>query len=198
MSKSKNMGSLFWAFWQPVWSWPPAASLQPESDYYSSDATALRALSSTPRPKAGLETGVWEMSTKCKPSWPNTVNPSPIFPRPLTWTDSMTTPSSLASAMTYNELGLVKNSYDGAYGYGETPWPIIDMNDEGVAMLAGQHLSPPEALPKPTRKPSRPSSTQAMKGWEYAVEQHRRSRRDRLRFRLLSVAQSTRPTWPKK
>ena len=26
---------------------------------------------------------------------------------------------SLASAMTYNELGLVKNDYDGAYGYGE-------------------------------------------------------------------------------
>ncbi|MDD2213355.1 MAG: ABC transporter substrate-binding protein [Oscillospiraceae bacterium] len=40
----------------------------------------------------------------------------------------------LASAMTYNELGLVKNDYDGGYGYGDTV-ATIDMNDEGVAML---------------------------------------------------------------
>ncbi|MCY1151045.1 MAG: ABC transporter substrate-binding protein [Sphaerochaetaceae bacterium] len=40
----------------------------------------------------------------------------------------------LASAMTYNELGLVKNDYDGAYGYGDSVG-YIDMNDEGVAML---------------------------------------------------------------
>lgn len=41
---------------------------------------------------------------------------------------------SLASAMTYNELGLVKNSYDGGYKYGDTVG-FIDMNSEGVAML---------------------------------------------------------------
>ena len=41
---------------------------------------------------------------------------------------------TLASAMTYNELGLVKNDYDGGYGYGDSIG-IIDMNDEGVAML---------------------------------------------------------------
>jgi NitT/TauT family transport system substrate-binding protein len=41
---------------------------------------------------------------------------------------------ALASAMTYNELGLVKNDYDGAYGYGDSVG-YIDMNDEGVAML---------------------------------------------------------------
>ncbi|OJF75798.1 MAG: nitrate ABC transporter substrate-binding protein [Treponema sp. CETP13] len=41
---------------------------------------------------------------------------------------------TLASAMTYNELGLVKNDYDGAYGYGDDV-DVIDMNDEGVAML---------------------------------------------------------------
>lgn len=41
---------------------------------------------------------------------------------------------TLASAMTYNELGLVKNDYDGAYGYGDEVG-TIDMNDEGVAML---------------------------------------------------------------
>ena len=40
----------------------------------------------------------------------------------------------LASAMTYNELGLVMNSYDGGYGYGDSV-SYIDMNDEGVAML---------------------------------------------------------------
>ncbi len=41
---------------------------------------------------------------------------------------------ALASAMTYNELGLVKNSYEGGYDYGDTV-KYIDMNDEGVAML---------------------------------------------------------------
>lgn len=41
---------------------------------------------------------------------------------------------TLASAMTYNELGLVQNSYEGGYGYGDTVG-IIDMNNEGVAML---------------------------------------------------------------
>ena len=41
---------------------------------------------------------------------------------------------TLASAMTFNELGLVKNDYDGGYKYGDTVG-TIDMNDEGVAML---------------------------------------------------------------
>ena len=45
-------------------------------------------------------------------------------------TDAVT----LASAMTYNELGLVKNSYDGGYSYGDTVG-IIDMNNEGVFSL---------------------------------------------------------------
>ena len=40
----------------------------------------------------------------------------------------------LASAMTYNELGLVKNTYEGGYGYGDTVG-TIDFNSEGVAML---------------------------------------------------------------
>ncbi|AEF84789.1 NMT1/THI5 domain protein [Treponema primitia ZAS-2] len=39
-----------------------------------------------------------------------------------------------ASAMTYNELGLVVNSYEGALGYGDKV-NVIDMNTEGVAML---------------------------------------------------------------
>ncbi len=41
---------------------------------------------------------------------------------------------TLASAMTYNELGLVVNGYDGGYNYGDSV-ATIDMNDEGVAML---------------------------------------------------------------
>ena len=40
----------------------------------------------------------------------------------------------LASAMTYNELGLVKNSYGGGYKYGDGV-KTVDMNTEGVAML---------------------------------------------------------------
>ena len=41
---------------------------------------------------------------------------------------------TLASAMTFNELGLIKNNYDGGYNYGDEIG-VIDMNDEGVAML---------------------------------------------------------------
>lgn len=41
---------------------------------------------------------------------------------------------TLASAMTYNEYGLVINNYDGGYKYGDTVG-VIDMNTEGVAML---------------------------------------------------------------
>lgn len=41
----------------------------------------------------------------------------------------------LASAMTYNEYGLVINSYQGALGYGKDNVTVIDMNAEGVAMM---------------------------------------------------------------
>lgn len=41
----------------------------------------------------------------------------------------------LASAMTYNEYGLVINSYTGAMGYGADKVNVIDMNAEGVAMM---------------------------------------------------------------
>lgn len=41
---------------------------------------------------------------------------------------------TLASAMSFNELGLVINDYNGGYKYGDTVG-TIDMNDEGVAML---------------------------------------------------------------
>jgi len=72
----------------------------------------------------------------------------------------------LASAMTYNELGLVKNSYAGGYGYGDKVG-IIDMNDEGVAMLEDNIFCTREFAQK------HPNTVKAflyasMKGWEYA------------------------------
>ncbi|WP_099466903.1 ABC transporter substrate-binding protein [Konateibacter massiliensis] len=72
----------------------------------------------------------------------------------------------LASAMTYNELGLVKNDYDGGYGYGDTV-KYIDMNDEGVAMLEDNIFTTKEFAE------ANPNTVKAfiyasMKGWEYA------------------------------
>lgn len=75
---------------------------------------------------------------------------------------------TLASAMTYNELGLVKNDYDGGYKYGDTVG-VIDMNDEGVAMLEDNIFC--------TKKfaEENPNTVKAflyasMKGWDYAAE----------------------------
>lgn len=75
--------------------------------------------------------------------------------------------STLASAMTYNELGLVKNDYDGGYGYGDTVG-YIDMNDEGVAMLEDNIFC------KKSFAEENPETVKAflyasLKGWEYAV-----------------------------
>lgn len=72
----------------------------------------------------------------------------------------------LASAMTYNELGLVKNDYDGGYGYGDTVG-TIDMNDEGVAMLEDNIFCTKQFAEK------NPNTVKAflyasLKGWEYA------------------------------
>jgi len=72
----------------------------------------------------------------------------------------------LASAMTYNELGLVKNSYDGGYGYGDSV-SYIDMNDEGVAMLQDNIFTTAEFAA------ANPETVKAfiyasMMGWEYA------------------------------
>lgn len=75
---------------------------------------------------------------------------------------------TLASAMTYNELGLVKNDYDGAYNYGDSVG-VIDMNDEGVAMLEDNIFC--------TKKfaEENPNTVKAfvyasMKGWKDAVK----------------------------
>ena len=74
----------------------------------------------------------------------------------------------LASAMTFNELGLVKNDYDGGYGYGDTVG-TIDMNDEGVAMLEDNIFCTKEFAAQ------NPNTVKAflyasLKGWAYAVE----------------------------
>ncbi len=74
---------------------------------------------------------------------------------------------TLASAMTYNELGLVQNDYDGGYAYGDSVG-IIDMNDEGVAMLEDNIFCTKQFAAE------NPNTVAAflyasLKGWEYAV-----------------------------
>ena len=75
---------------------------------------------------------------------------------------------TLASALTFNELGLVKNDYDGGYGYGDTVG-TIDMNDEGVAMLEDNIFCTKDFAQK------NPNTVKAfiyasIKGWQYACE----------------------------
>lgn len=74
----------------------------------------------------------------------------------------------LASAMTYNELGLVVNSYDGGYGYGDTV-STIDMNDEGVAMLE-DNLFTSKAFAETNPNTVKAFVSASMKGWAYACE----------------------------
>lgn len=75
---------------------------------------------------------------------------------------------TLASAMTYNELGLVKNDYDGGYKYGDTVG-VIDMNDEGVAMLE-DNIFCTKKFAKENPNTVKAFLYASMKGWKYAVE----------------------------
>lgn len=75
---------------------------------------------------------------------------------------------TLASAMTYNELGLVKNSYDGAYNYSDTVG-TIDMNDEGVAMLE-DNIFCTRAFAEQNPNTVKAFIYASMKGWKYACE----------------------------
>ena len=75
---------------------------------------------------------------------------------------------TLASAMTYNELGLVKNSYEGGYGYGDKVG-IIDMNDEGVAMQE-DNLFCTKAFAEKNPNTVKAFVSASMKGWKYACE----------------------------
>lgn len=75
---------------------------------------------------------------------------------------------TLASAMTYNELGLVKNSYQGGYKYGDKVG-TIDMNDQGVAMLEDNIFCTKDFASK------NPNTVKAflyasLEGWKYACE----------------------------
>ena len=72
----------------------------------------------------------------------------------------------LASAMTYNELGLVVNSYGGGYSYGDSV-KYIDMNDEGVAMLE-DNIFCTKAFAKANPNTVKAFLYASMKGWEYA------------------------------
>lgn len=76
--------------------------------------------------------------------------------------------STLASAMTYNELGLVKNDYDGGYGYGDEVG-YIDMNDEGVAMLE-DNIFCTSKFAKENPNTVKAFLYASLKGWEYAVK----------------------------
>ena len=75
---------------------------------------------------------------------------------------------TLASAMTFNELGLVINDYDGGYKYGDTVG-TIDMNDEGVAMLEDNIFCTKE-FAKNNPNTAKAFVYASMKGWKYAVE----------------------------
>ena len=68
--------------------------------------------------------------------------------------------------MTYNELGLVVNSYEGGYSYGDTV-SYIDMNDEGVAMLE-DNIFCTSAFAAENPNTVAAFLAASMKGWEYA------------------------------
>jgi NitT/TauT family transport system substrate-binding protein len=72
----------------------------------------------------------------------------------------------LASAMTYNELGLVKNAYQGGYSYGDTV-KTIDMNDEGVAMLE-DNIFTTAAFAAANPNTVEAFIAASVKGWAYA------------------------------
>lgn len=75
---------------------------------------------------------------------------------------------TLASAMTYNELGLVKNDYDGGYGYGDAVG-ILDMNEEGVALLE-DNIFCTKAFAKANPNTVKAFLYASIKGWKYACE----------------------------
>ena len=73
---------------------------------------------------------------------------------------------ALASAMTYNELGLVQNSYDGGYKYGDSVG-TIDMNDEGVAMME-DNIFTTKRFAKENPNTVKAFLAASVKGWEAA------------------------------
>lgn len=74
----------------------------------------------------------------------------------------------LASANTYNEVGLVENDYEGAYGYGDTVG-LIDMNKEGTAMLQ-DNIFCTGKFAEENPNTVKAFLSASIKGWEYACE----------------------------
>jgi NitT/TauT family transport system substrate-binding protein len=75
----------------------------------------------------------------------------------------------LASAMTYNEYGLVINKYTGALGYGAENVNVVDMNDEGVAMMEDCLFVSKEWLKNPKNEDKLVRFLRAsLKGWKDA------------------------------
>lgn len=87
--------------------------------------------------------------------------------------------------MTYNELGLVKNDYDGGYGYGDTV-SIIDMNDEGVAMLE-DNLFTSKAFAEANPNTVKAFVSASMKGLGLRLRAPGRGCGDRIRGRFLRI-----------
>lgn len=75
----------------------------------------------------------------------------------------------LACAMTYNELGLLLNNYDGCYNYEKDSIGIIDFNKEGVAMLE-DNLICTKKFAEENPNTVKAFIAASMKGWQYAVE----------------------------
>jgi NitT/TauT family transport system substrate-binding protein len=74
----------------------------------------------------------------------------------------------VASAMVYNELGLVKNSYEGALGYGDSV-NVIDMDEEGVSIL-GDTLFTTRAWAEANRETLIKFLRASIRGWKKACE----------------------------
>ena len=74
----------------------------------------------------------------------------------------------VASAMSYNEYGLVINDYAGAYGYGKENVGVIDMNKEGTAMLE-DNIFCTRTFAKNNPNTVKAFIYASMKGWAYAV-----------------------------
>ena len=74
----------------------------------------------------------------------------------------------LATGMTYNELGIIRNSYEGGYNYGDSiKW--IDMNDEGTAMLE-DNIFTTKSFAEENPNTVKAFLYASTKGWEYACQ----------------------------
>jgi NitT/TauT family transport system substrate-binding protein len=99
---------------------------------------------------------------------PGVDNDKPLIQQGFDMNDFDNGAIAAASAMTYNELGLVVNSYEGALGYGGQV-NVIDMNVEGVAMLE-DCMFVKESWAKANRDKLVRFIRASLKGWKEACE----------------------------